>query len=188
MTYGTDEGALQSCGDGVAFRTLYDEHVTRGIRFVDSLLRDPGEAEELVQEAFFRLLPTLKRSATVDHSGFAALFFRTLRNLTIDVLRARRRRGALSLDEIPEPATAPAGGGPDDRLERRLRRLMDELPRPLAEALELRVNGRLSYDEIAEVLGASHAQVRTWIYRARRRLETALAQSEEPEADRHEAL
>ena len=35
----------------------------------------------------------------------------------------------------------------------------------------MRVQGQLSYHEIAGALDASKQQVRTWIYRARRKLE-----------------
>ena len=61
------------------------------------------------------------------------------------------------------------------RIERTIREAIDQLPTSWADALRLRIDGELSYDDISKVLKCTKAQVRTWIYRARRQLERDLA-------------
>ena len=52
----------------------------------------------------------------------------------------------------------------------KIRAAVEALPSHYGEALKLRLNGGLSYDQIAGILGCTHGQVRTWIYRGRRSL------------------
>ena len=50
--------------------------------------------------------------------------------------------------------------------------ILSVLSKPSSEPYwKLKLKGGLSYDQIAAVLGCTRAQVRTWIYRARRSLE-----------------
>ena len=81
--------------------------------------------------------------------------------------------------EIPEPIERLAGSD-IERMEMQIGTLMDELPNQWADALRLKVDGGLSYDEIARSLECTRAQVRTWIYRARRKLEEQLSKSDLP--------
>ena len=52
--------------------------------------------------------------------------------------------------------------------------LMGQMPAAWSEALKLKINGQLSYADIATVMDATRDQVRTWIYRGRRFLESEL--------------
>jgi len=175
MTGLTDEEAIKSlcAGDSGAFRILYERHAARGLNYANAILHNEADAEEALQEAFCRLLTPI-RKGTVDpaRGGFRALFFGTLRNLCIDMLRRRRQAGHLSLESVAEPV-GRAGGKttPSPEAAEKIRAAFKVLPANHAEALRLRLNGKLSYDQIAGVLGCTRAQVRTWIYRARRRLE-----------------
>lgn len=160
-------------GDGSAFPVLYERYAAEGMRYAYSLLQNESDSEEAVQEAFCRLLKPLSRGA-VDpaQGGFCALFFRTLRNLCIDMLRKRRIRSHVSLHEIPEPLACAHGNGCEiASVQEAVLSLLEKLPSNHADAFKLRLNGGLSYVQIAEVLGCTRAQVRTWIFRARRRLE-----------------
>jgi RNA polymerase sigma-70 factor (ECF subfamily) len=180
MTGLTDEEAVSSLrtGNNGAFRVLYERYAPRGLSYASAILHNESDAEEALQEAFCRLLAPIRRGA-VDpaRGGFRAFFFGTLRNLSIDMLRRRRLSGRVSLESVPEPHSRPVagtaegpGGVPLEAAER-VRGAFTALPPNHAEALRLRVNGGLSYEQIAGVLGCSRPQVRTWIYRARRRLE-----------------
>lgn len=164
-----------------ALPELHGSLAARGLRFAVARGVDRGTAEELVQEAFLRLIP---RAAEVAPGHFTGLFFVTLRHLVVDALRARTGLRVTSLDDEPElAAMAPQdldAAPMEERLgelRKTLHELMKTLPPRHAEALELKVNGDLSYDQIAEVLGATHAQVRTWIHRARQQLRAALTRA-----------
>jgi RNA polymerase sigma-70 factor (ECF subfamily) len=167
----TDE-EIMAClcaGDQSAFHFLYERYAARGVCYAQSLLKNRYDAEEAVQEAFCRLLKPLKRGAVSGkRGGFGALFFKTLRNLCIDALR--RKKGHLSIEAVPEPS-APSQSGRAAEVEGRVKAALDALPPKHGEALKLKLEGGLSYREIAGILDCTHTQVRTWIYRARRSLE-----------------
>jgi RNA polymerase sigma-70 factor (ECF subfamily) len=183
MTGLTDEEAIASlrAGNSSAFRILYERYASRGLSYANAILHNKTDAEEALQEVFCRLLTPIRNgSVDPERGGFRALFFGSLRNLSIDMLRRRRQAGHLSLEAVAEPINR-AGGKVEERVDEKssasqevaekIRAAFMVLPANHAEALQLRLNGGLSYDQIAGVLGCTRAQVRTWIYRARRRLE-----------------
>ncbi len=156
---------------------LYRRYAPQGTRYAFSMLRQFSDAEEVTQEAFCRLLTKSadwkaeELESRLRH--FSPLFFATIRNLCIDVIRKNRRQRQVALDASMEPAAKSDTDNPQ-QLEAKVVVAMGQMPDQWADALKLKINGQLSYAEIAEVLDATHAQVRTWIYRARRHLETEL--------------
>lgn len=149
-------------------------------RYAMSIVRIWADAEEIVQEAFCRLLQSDRLSDNSDRDSNAsdkAFLFTTVRNLAIDQLRKQKRRRFEPLD-VGQIATTKTHS--DDtrlqRLEQGVQAILKDLPNQWSDALQLKVNGGLSYEEIANVLDATHAQVRTWIYRARKQLEKDLSQ------------
>lgn len=163
--------------DQDAFRILYDRYAGRGIRYANSILHDVNDSEDAVQEVFCRLLgPIAQDRVDSGRGGFGALFFSCLRNLCVDLIRKRRTRPLnLPIDSVGQRAARPdsaRSGGLEALAEMKVRvkAAFDALRPNHAEALRLRVKGGLNYDEIATALDCSRAQVRTWIYRARRSL------------------
>jgi RNA polymerase sigma-70 factor (ECF subfamily) len=163
------------CNADQAFGDAIDEYSQRGLRYANSVLRSLADAEEVVQEAFCRLLMSRHRADPYD--DVSAIFFTTIRNLCVDVIRRRRRRPTMSIADV---ATEPCAGDTGElaELQRVVRDAIDELPQNWADALRLRVDGDLRYDEISMILRCSKSQVRTWIYRARRQLEQELVKQE----------
>ncbi len=147
-------------------------------RYAMSIVRVWADAEEIVQEAFCRLIQSNRGSENpgleIDSSS-KALLFATVRNLSIDQLRKQKRRRFEPLDVAQLPGKkVPFEGSRLWQLELGVQAILKDLPNQWSDALQLRINGDLSYDEIASVMGATHAQVRTWIYRARKQLEKDL--------------
>ena len=156
---------------------LLDQYAPRGIRYAFSILRNQADAEEISQEAFCRLWAAYPDWKNGDGQSldkqFPSLFFATIRNQCIDVIRKRSKQKQIALDLTDEPV-ARSESRTEKQLETQITYWLEQLPAQWADALKLKVNGQLSYAEIAEVMNATHAQVRTWIYRARRQLETEL--------------
>jgi RNA polymerase sigma-70 factor, ECF subfamily len=165
-------------GDNGAFRELYDRYAPRGFVYAESLLHNRSDSEEALQEAFCRILGPIERG-TIDpaRGGFRALFFATIRNLCIDVLRKRKRPAPISLEAVAERSCAVGRmeGCEEARsfeeTQARVRAAIAALPPRQSRALSLRLKSRMSYAEIATRLKCTRDQVRTWIYRARRTLE-----------------
>jgi RNA polymerase sigma-70 factor (ECF subfamily) len=118
------------------------------------LVRRHEEAEEVVQDASLCLFRRLDRFDPAKCRRAKNWLARLLVNCALDHLRRRRRVVPLpDLDPLAWP-----GEGPDELAERRdqaehLRRLLDELPPRDREALLLRFEQGLTYQQIGARLG-----------------------------------
>lgn len=148
-------------------------------RYAMSLVHCWADAEEIVQESFCRLHQSHLTQPFEPNSDARrkATLFTIIRNLSIDLIRTHQRHQFESIDasqisnkENTTDETRLA------RLESEIQNSMNQMPRQWSDALQLKINGELSYAEISDVLAATHAQVRTWIFRARKQLESDLAQ------------
>ncbi len=133
-------------------------HLARVYRAALCLTGDPAEAEVLVVEAFDRAYRAFPRCP--PGPGRKVWLYR--------ILAAARR------DQRPagRPA-APSGTGDQPPVRRALR----ELPEDLRFAVHLADVDGFSYQEIAEITGASAVTVTTWLRDARRSLRWRLSTS-----------
>ena len=151
------------------FQTAYRELYPSLHRFVLRMTGDPDVADDVVQEAFTRLVEQdlpLEEAKPWLHVVAA--------NLVRDRARTTQRRGRLLEETPPEPARPEA---PDERVERleRIRRVriaLAELSERDARMLLMREEG-FKYAEIAEVLGVKSTSVGALIARALKRFELA---------------
>jgi RNA polymerase sigma-70 factor, ECF subfamily len=164
-------------GDSTAFRGLVERHEKAGYRFFLRLTGSPEDAEDLTQELFVAIFRSAGRY-TAD-APFKAFFYRIASNLSASYLRKRKLRAAPSVDEMVErgfdAASTRHGDDPalslDGReLRRRYEAALAGLPRDWRVALELRVTGELSYEEIAAATGKSVPAVESILVRARERI------------------
>ena len=165
--------AATLAGRGEAFGEL----VTRYERAVFNLalrtLRDRTEAEDAVQEAFFkayRALHTFRPGAK-----FSTWIFTICYRSCCDRLAKRKR---FSGDELPDRADPSAG--PELLAERsdeatRLRAAIDALPEKYRTVITLYHLQGKQYEEIASVLDLPLGTVKTHLFRAKEQLRKALS-------------
>ncbi|MCL2648379.1 MAG: sigma-70 family RNA polymerase sigma factor [Phycisphaerales bacterium] len=133
--------------------------------------RDSKEPEDLVQDALVKLY---RQRLSYDWSdgGWSLMAKSVARN----VISCRRRKLGSSLDA--DEAFMETLGEEQDPAERMIsaettatmRAWIEALPTSWRQALVLREQQGLSYKEIAELMEASQAQVKTWLHRGRARL------------------
>ena len=169
----TDEDLVRRyrTGEASAFEALVDRHAKGAVRFATHFLGDPHEAEDLAQECFLKLTSVARNGSYDPQRGrFAPFFFRMVRNLALDRLRARRPSSPILTD--PE-ADGTDGASLAERGEtrERVRAILEGLPPNERAAIVLREFEGMTYREIGEALGATLESVKTWIFRARRRVE-----------------
>ena len=154
-----------------------DQIAPQAKRYAMSIVRRWCVAEEIVQEAFCRLMQSAKQRPISLDANSKAMLFTTVRNLAIDQLRkeGRRRFETIETGQLVDSKNC-SNHSRLERLETNVEEILQQMPTHWSDALQLKINGGLSYTEISRVLGATHAQVRTWIYRARQRLEQELNQ------------
>ena len=148
-------------------------------RFAMSMTRRWCEAEELVQEAFLRMAQAVQNNAQHQSSEGAirsrkSYLFTTIRNLAIDKIRksSRQNHEARELDSLVDPGLHQQHHL--EQLESAIATAMNNMQSPWADALKLKINGELTYAEIAQVLDATTDQVRGWLFRARKNLANEL--------------
>lgn len=81
--------AAYQAGNEAAFRELFERYAGRACGFLVRRLGDPSLAEDLYQEAFFRIHRA--RSSYDSNRSFRAWLFGIVHNLPTDTLRSHRR-------------------------------------------------------------------------------------------------
>lgn len=179
----TDLLALQQ-GDEAALERLVARWERPLTAFAWRYLRNATDARELALETFVRLHE--KRATLRPDTNLSAWLFTTLTNLCHNRHRWWRRHPSTSLEGgaggevIPFADDAPT---PDANLEQSealaaLDVAIAGLPHDLRTTLLLHHFERLSYREIAGIVGCSERGVETRLYRARQALRVALRAGE----------
>jgi len=172
-------------GEGAAFEQLMRRHNQRLFRTARSILKDDGEAEDAVQEAWlraWRALPGFRaqsRLSTWLVRIVANEALGRLRRATAQVIPLEAAMSAPE-SEIQAAFADEPDRGPDRLLVRaQVRALLesriDLLPEKYRTVFMLRAVEELSVEETAEVLDMPEATVRTRFFRARALLREGLA-------------
>lgn len=145
--------------------------VARQSRFVFrvayAVLRNAPDAEDVVQDTFFKLHRSGAWRQMEDERAFLA---RAAWRLAVD--RIPRQRVAL---EAVQPVASHEQSIVDQDLAATVHRLIDALPEELRQPLALSALEELNSREIAGILGIPEGTVRTRLMRARQLLKEKLA-------------
>ena len=129
-------------------------------------LQNAADAEDVYQDVFLRLLE--QRAGRWDEEHLKAWLIRTALNRCADLGRLRRRRGTLSLEEVPDMAR------PADEAAAELWDAVGRLPENLRTAVHLFYGEGYESGEIGALLGVPAATVRSRLRRARAELKDLL--------------
>jgi RNA polymerase sigma-70 factor (ECF subfamily) len=164
-------------GDKHAFELLVIKYQRKLARLLSRFIRDPGEVEDVTQEAFikaYRALPTFR-----GESAFYTWLYRIGVNTAKNYLVAMRRRAPTmteinneEAEDIEEGQQLKDMNTPENELMSRqvaetVNQTLQELPEELRTAITLREIEGLSYEEIAQVMNCPIGTVRSRIFRAR---------------------
>ncbi len=159
-------------GDLDAFEEIVRRNQGTAWRIAYRFLADAGEAEDITQEAFIRILAASPRYKPT--AAFATYLYRVVTRLCID--HARKRRPVLS-DKLPEradPALDPAAALVRKDRDEMIRRALEALPSRQRMVVILKYYEGLRYDEIARAMGTTVKAVERLLGRARTALKTRL--------------
>ena len=141
------------------FQTLLDQHRADVYRFCVASA-GPGDADDCFQEtwiAALRAYPKLRRA-----DNLRAWLFRIAQNKAIDLHRSRARR-PVPVENVPEPAAAPAPP-PDRNGEPELWAAVRHLPPKQRTAVFCRSVLGMPYGELAVLLESSEDAARRNVF------------------------
>lgn len=162
-----------AAGDHSAFASLVQRWQTRLINFFYRSTHNRADAEDLAQETFLELYRAAPRYTA--RGTFSAFIFTLARRRLIDNYRKRARRPLDFIDPtdfVMQQHAEPVDGSRE--IEQAFHHALAALPENQRNAILLRQQQGLAYDEIAKALDTSTSSVKTWIHRARTQLRQEL--------------
>jgi RNA polymerase sigma-70 factor (ECF subfamily) len=164
--------------DETALGALYDRWVRSLYSLVLHLLRDPDEAEDVVEETFWQAWR--KADSYEPSRGAVSTWLLTIgRRKALDRLRARKRSredlidNDRTFDDLPSRSPDPSVDAEGSELRENVKTALRALPNEQREVLELGYFSGMSQTEIAEATGQPLGTVKT-------RMRLALQKLREP--------
>lgn len=149
---------------------FYREHHRRLYNISLRILRDSGEAEEVMQDTLLKYLSA--PDGFDSPARVSAWLARTCIRASIDRLRRRQRRNLFLKDYALQEETLSPEEEPDRALPdiTQVRKAMDALPEPYRLILDLVLVEGLDYGEIARLTGRKETTLRSLYSRGRCKL------------------
>lgn len=135
-------------GQPEGYAALYDRLGAALLRVARVMLRSAVEAEDAVQDVFVQLVRSRERLAVVQ--SLDAYVFAILRNILAHRLQQQQKERRHLRLLAPVVAEYYAAGSHDD-----LEQALKSLPPPQREVIALKVDGGLTFAQIAEILQVS---------------------------------
>jgi len=164
-------------GDKQAFSLLVEKYQRKLARLLSRFIRDPGEVEDVTQEAFikaYRALPAFR-----GDSAFYTWLYRIGINTAKNYLMAMGRRAPTSTEVEAEDAegfeegeqlrdiNTPESVLLSNEIAETVNSTIEQLPEELRRAIQMREIEGMSYEDIAQAMDCPIGTVRSRIFRAR---------------------
>jgi len=161
-------------GDADAFGRLVVRYQQKVFNIAYRLTGDWQEARDVAQEAFVKTYRALDRFD--PQRPFAPWLCKIAANTALNWIKKRRPMELEHKALLTDPAPGPEARVIAAEKSARLRAAIVALPPNYRAAIELRHFQGLSYREMSEALGAPLSSVKSWLFRARRKLRRMLAE------------
>jgi RNA polymerase sigma-70 factor (ECF subfamily) len=177
---GTVDDLARTRAEEATIAELVSQYAGALYRVAYSVLRNPADAEDAVQEAFLRVL---RHRATLDEVRDRRVWLiRIVWNIVLD--RKRRAKTRPETDDVAELSRVlPCDGLSAEQIAAAAQHhahvlgCVDKLPAKERQVLMLSAFEELNSVEIAEVLGITESSVRSRLFRARNLMAELLSHS-----------
>jgi RNA polymerase sigma-70 factor (ECF subfamily) len=154
-------------GDERAVAELYNAYFPRVYRYMLARTGNVGDAEDLAEEVFIRVLDALGRFEWRE-APFSAWLFRIAHNA---IISHQRRNGGRGRHAPLSPTLPVKTQGPEEMVEARLTldevmRATENLPEAQRQVIALRFGAGLSVAETARTLGKGEGNVKVIQHKA----------------------
>ena len=161
----SDEQLVKSfaAGNCSSIDVLIDRHKAKIFAYILTCVKQQELAEDIFQEAFIRVIKTLKNGRYADSGKFSSWVMRIAHNLIIDYYRKQKNQSAISNDNYEYDLFNSARFSDQsiedrlvlDQLRKDVSLLVQLLPEKQREVVIMRHYGDLSFKEIAEETNVS---------------------------------
>jgi RNA polymerase sigma-70 factor (ECF subfamily) len=167
-------------GETAAYNVLVQRYQRPVYSLIYRMIGNADDAGDLVQETFLRAYGAL--ASFRQDASFLTWLYKIASNLSIDQMRARKSKGALSLDvELDEgrELAADRSCSPEERVVRGavseiVQKAVMNLPERYRTVVVMRHLHGMSIEEIAETTKLPSGTVKTHLFRAREMLRERL--------------
>jgi RNA polymerase sigma factor (sigma-70 family) len=161
-------------GDSIGLAAAYDRYADPLYQYCRTLLSDPADAADAVQDTF--VIAASRLGGLRDPSRLRPWLYAVARHEAVRILRSKK--GTSALDKAPDVTDDSADvAAAAERAD--LRALLEDAAAGLnpgeREVIELQLRQGLETAEVATVLGVSRNHAHALLSRAREQLETCLA-------------
>jgi len=161
-------------GDPAGLAEAYDRYATPLYRFCRTMLREPADAADAVQDTFVIAAPRL--SGLRDPERLRSWLYAVARNECHRKLRSGSQQAPIdAVPDLTDEAADVAARVEEADLRALVRDALAGVGPAEREILELQLRQGLSASEVAGVLGVSRNHAHALLSRARDQLETSLA-------------
>ncbi len=178
--------ARAQAGDVAAYDQLVQRHQAKIYGLIYNMTSNQQDAEDLVQEVFLKGFKVLKHFK--GKSSFYSWIYRIAINRTINFIKKRRNRSALSLNDMDstvenDPAYVELSARESPLRDVSLAELQEKLNNALRTLSEKHravvvlhdIQG-IPHDEIGKMMNCSPGTVRSRLFYARQQLQNELAE------------
>ena len=148
-------------GQDNALEVLINRYKDKIYTSVYMLVKDKYLAEDIFQDAFLKMIKTIKEGRYAEQGKFLPWAIRVAHNLCMDHFRRNRSQIPITLPDGQDISVLfGAGDMASDGIEKRqvhdsVRKLVEGLPDEQREVVVLRVYADLSFKEISDLTGVS---------------------------------
>jgi len=162
-------------GSDKAYRKLYDAFERPLYTYCCKLIGNEVIAQDIFQDVWIRMFKLRGERATVRK--FSGLLFTVARNLSLNAIRDNKTSSHMSLEDMPPDSEMFSRTLEFDEADLRemMQKALQQLPFNQREAFVLREYSGYSYNEIAEITGATMINVKTRAWRAKERLRKVIS-------------
>jgi RNA polymerase sigma-70 factor, ECF subfamily len=162
-------------GSGQAFEELMNTYMDQVFGIALRIVRNPALAEDVTQEVFinvYRRLDSFRGDST-----FSTWLYRITVNSALRSIKKESRYITADTpgqtDSMKDPDPDPEQNAMAHQEKRKMRDLIEKLPKKQRAVLALRVEKDLSFKEIARIMGRSVGGVKANYFQAVKKLKTA---------------
>jgi len=163
-------------GDKEAFTCLFDRMSDRLYRYGTKFTLDEELVKDSIQDLFIKLLQNRDNLPQVTNPDF--YMFRSLKNMLIDAIQQKEKVIYFSVEELPFHVKfiyeQDEKNERDEEITEKFEKVVSLLSERQKEAIYLKYQHGMSYEEISQLLGINYQSARNLIHRSIERIRSEI--------------